>query len=75
MPEHYDVVVVRTRAGGAPFLPREMQNWDSELAHADGVSPAWPLSYDDFEPYYPKAEWLYQVRPNAVTDFPGSTDA
>ena len=27
----------------------------------DGISPAWPLSYDDFEPWYTKAEWLYQV--------------
>jgi len=32
-----------------------------ELAHADGTSPAWPLSYDDLEPWYTKAEWLYQV--------------
>jgi choline dehydrogenase-like flavoprotein len=32
-----------------------------ELKHADGVSPAWPLTYDDFEPWYTKAEWLYQV--------------
>ena len=32
-----------------------------ELKHADGVSPAWPLTYDEFEPWYTKAEWLYQV--------------
>ena len=32
-----------------------------EIQHADGLSPAWPLSYDDFEPWYTKAEWLYQV--------------
>ena len=32
-----------------------------EIKHADGISPAWPLSYDDFEPYYTRAEWLYQV--------------
>ncbi len=32
-----------------------------ELYHADGVSPAWPLSYGDFEPWYTKAEWLYHV--------------
>ncbi len=32
-----------------------------ELRHADGLSPAWPLSYDGFEPWYTKAEWLYQV--------------
>jgi choline dehydrogenase-like flavoprotein len=32
-----------------------------ELQHSDGLSPAWPVSYADFEPYYTKAEWLYQV--------------
>jgi choline dehydrogenase-like flavoprotein len=32
-----------------------------ELTHVDGVSPAWPISYDDLEPWYTKAEWLYQV--------------
>jgi choline dehydrogenase-like flavoprotein len=32
-----------------------------ELDHADGPSPAWPISYDDFEPWYTRAEWLYQV--------------
>ncbi len=32
-----------------------------EIQHADGPSPAWPLSYDDFEPWYSEAEWLYQV--------------
>jgi choline dehydrogenase-like flavoprotein len=32
-----------------------------EIHHVDGLSPAWPLSYDDFEPWYTQAEWLYQV--------------
>ncbi len=32
-----------------------------EIQHVDGLSPAWPLSYDDFEPWYTRAEWLYQV--------------
>ncbi|HUA11387.1 MAG TPA: GMC family oxidoreductase [Solirubrobacteraceae bacterium] len=32
-----------------------------ELHHHDGVSPAWPVSYDEFEPYYTQAEQLYQV--------------
>src|SRR5262249_5807428 len=27
-----------------------------------GVSPAWPITYDEFEPYYTKAEQLYEVR-------------
>ena len=30
-----------------------------ELKHAEGISPAWPLSYDEFEPWYTRAEWLY----------------
>jgi choline dehydrogenase-like flavoprotein len=33
-----------------------------EIRYPDGISPAWPLGYDDFEPWYTKAEWLYQVR-------------
>ncbi|HEY3980916.1 MAG TPA: GMC family oxidoreductase [Streptosporangiaceae bacterium] len=32
-----------------------------ELKHADGLSPAWPLNYAEFEPWYSAAEWLYQV--------------
>ena len=32
-----------------------------ELRHHGGVSPAWPISYDDLEPYYTEAERLYQV--------------
>ncbi|MGH7737813.1 MAG: GMC oxidoreductase [Candidatus Tyrphobacter sp.] len=39
-----------------------------EIRHVDGVSPAWPLTYDDFEPYYTKAEWLYQVHGNHGED-------
>jgi choline dehydrogenase-like flavoprotein len=32
-----------------------------ELQHHDGVSPAWPISYDELEPYYTRAEQLYEV--------------
>src|SRR5215469_615063 len=32
-----------------------------DINHVDGISPAWPLSYLDFEPWYTKAEWLYHV--------------
>src|SRR5918995_2338841 len=131
MPEHYDVIVIGSGAGGgtltyalAPtgkrilllergrWYPRERDNWDSRVVwgdlkyrnaglwtdqdgrqfnpkqhyyvggntkvygavlfrfrerdfgavhHVDGVSPAWPLSYADFEPWYTKAEQLYSV--------------
>jgi choline dehydrogenase-like flavoprotein len=33
-----------------------------ELKHHDGISPAWPISYDDLEPYYTLAEQHYEVR-------------
>jgi len=32
-----------------------------ELKHYDGISPAWPIAYEDMEPYYTKAEQMYQV--------------
>jgi choline dehydrogenase-like flavoprotein len=32
-----------------------------EVRHHDGISPAWPISYEDMEPYYTRAEQLYQV--------------
>ncbi len=32
-----------------------------EIRHHGGVSPAWPISYEDLEPYYTKAEQLYHV--------------
>src|SRR5262245_43590470 len=32
-----------------------------ELREYDGISPAWPVRYEDFEPFYTKAEQMYQV--------------
>ena len=32
-----------------------------EIRHIGGVSPAWPISYDDLESYYLQAERLYHV--------------
>jgi choline dehydrogenase-like flavoprotein len=31
------------------------------LRHHGGVSPAWPISYEELEPYYTRAERLYHV--------------
>ncbi len=33
-----------------------------ELKHHDGISPAWPISYEEMEPYYTRAEQFYHVR-------------
>ena len=32
-----------------------------EIRHRGGVSPAWPISYEDLAPYYDEAEALYHV--------------
>jgi choline dehydrogenase-like flavoprotein len=32
-----------------------------EVVHEGGLSPAWPIGYDELEPYYTEAEHLYQV--------------
>jgi choline dehydrogenase-like flavoprotein len=45
--------------GAALFRLREKDF--GELRHDGGVSPAWPISYDDLEPYYTAAEQLYHV--------------
>ena len=45
--------------GAALFRLREQDF--GELRHYEGLSPAWPISYADLEPYYAQAERLYQV--------------
>ena len=32
-----------------------------DVQHAEGISPAWPVSYDELEPYYARAEEIYNV--------------
>src|SRR5829696_4186107 len=39
-----------------------------EVQHYGGVSPAWPISYGDLEPYYAEAERLYLVHGQAAED-------
>ncbi len=56
-----------TKLYGAALYRLRPEDFD-ELPHVDGLSPAWPLSYRDFEPYYTKAEWLYRVHGNHGED-------
>jgi len=46
-----------------------------EMKHFGGISPAWPISYNDLEPYYTAAENLFHVhgtRMEDPTDSPAS---
>jgi len=45
--------------GAALFRLRERDF--GEVVHSGGISPAWPLRYDVFEPYYTAAERLFHV--------------
>jgi choline dehydrogenase-like flavoprotein len=56
---HYFVGGATKLYGAALYRLREEDF--GELRHHDGVSPAWPISYEDMEPYYTQAEHLYRV--------------
>jgi choline dehydrogenase-like flavoprotein len=56
---HYYVGGATKMYGAALYRLRERDF--GELRHHDGLSPAWPISYADLEPYYLRAENLYQV--------------
>ena len=49
-----------TKFYGAALIRMRKQDF-GQVAHKGGVSPSWPISYDELEPYYTEAEHLYQV--------------
>ncbi len=49
-----------TKVYGAALLRFRRQDFE-EIKHHGGISPAWPIRYDDLEPYYTQAEHLYAV--------------
>ncbi|HEY4677754.1 MAG TPA: GMC family oxidoreductase [Candidatus Angelobacter sp.] len=52
--------------GAALFRFREQDF--GQVKHKGGISPAWPVSYNDFEPYYTEAEYLYLVHGDRGSD-------
>jgi choline dehydrogenase-like flavoprotein len=56
---HY-VVGGATKMFGAALFRLRKEDF-ALVQHYEGVSPEWPVSYDEFEPYYCEAEELYQV--------------
>ena len=49
-----------TKFYGAALLRMRERDFGA-LQHYDGVSPAWPIGYDEIEPYYTRAGRLYHV--------------
>lgn len=49
-----------TKFYGAALFRMRREDF-GELKHYDGISPAWPVSYDEMEPFYTQAEQMYHV--------------
>ncbi|MCA9290678.1 MAG: GMC family oxidoreductase [Phycisphaerales bacterium] len=49
-----------TRFYGAALFRLRREDF-GELRHHGGISPAWPIRYEDLAPYYSEAERLYHV--------------
>ncbi|MEL6519428.1 MAG: GMC family oxidoreductase [Pseudomonadota bacterium] len=60
-PGNYYFVGGNSKLYGAVLFRYRAEDF-GELRHMGGISPAWPISYDAFEPWYQKAEEMYQVR-------------
>jgi choline dehydrogenase-like flavoprotein len=56
-----------TKFYGAALLRMREADFGT-VQHVDGVSPAWPIRYDEWEPYYGEAERMYAVHGARGTD-------
>ncbi|MCI0394077.1 MAG: GMC family oxidoreductase [Chloroflexi bacterium] len=56
-----------TKLYGAAMIRLRERDFE-QVEHAGGISPAWPISYADLEPYYLEAEKWYYVHGEAGID-------
>ena len=56
-----------TKFFGAALFRLRKEDFN-EIHHHDGVSPAWPIAYNDMKPYYTEAEHLYHIHSNTDKD-------
>ncbi|MEQ1845445.1 MAG: GMC family oxidoreductase [Nitrospira sp.] len=63
---HYNVGG-NSKVYGAALLRMREQDF-GEVKHHGGISPEWPIRYDDLEQYYTQAEHLYHVHGNRGED-------
>src|SRR5579871_1146205 len=60
-PGNYYYVGGNTKFYGAVLTRYRAQDFQP-IAYADGETPGWPFRYEELEPWYGRAETLYQVR-------------
>lgn len=56
-----------TKVYGSALLRFRKRDFE-EVRHCSGVSPAWPIRYEDMAPYYLEAEKIYHVHGERGTD-------
>ncbi|MER0236937.1 GMC family oxidoreductase [Fulvimarina sp. MAC8] len=66
-PGNYYNVGGNSKFYGAVLFRYRAEDFEA-MEHEGGVSPAWPIRYDEIAPWYEKAEALYQVRGEAGGD-------
>lgn len=60
-PGNFYFVGGNSKLFGAVLLRYRAEDF-TEMQHLGGVSPAWPFPYEELEPWYGKAERLFEVR-------------
>jgi choline dehydrogenase-like flavoprotein len=60
-PGNFYYVGGNSKLFGAVLLRYRSQDF-TEMQHLGGVSPAWPFPYEELEPWYGKAEHLFEAR-------------
>jgi choline dehydrogenase-like flavoprotein len=66
-PGNYYYVGGNSKLYGAVLVRYRSQDF-RPIRHLGGTTPGWPISYDDLEPWYQRAEDLYAVRGDAGQD-------
>jgi len=60
-PGNFYFVGGNSKLFGAVLLRYRAEDF-TEMEHLGGISPAWPFPYEELEPWYGKAEQLFEVR-------------
>jgi len=60
-PGNYYYVGGNTKLYGAVLIRYRAEDF-APIAHQSGTTPGWPFAYDELEPWYSRAEQLYNVR-------------
>jgi choline dehydrogenase-like flavoprotein len=65
--ENSPVIGGQTKAFGAAMYRLRVSDFTPVEMEA-GLSPGWPITYDDLEPYYCEAEKLFKVHGSSIND-------